>query len=594
MPSLDHQNDADSAVFHDCIEGLEESSALDLVDDGLPTTGIGSDLPPRAVTEIEQASPCDNLSAGIHSPRSQPLESSFHEGGSSLPEAIFNFTNSIVGAGCIGLGGAIALSGGFVSIGLVIFFAILTKLSLDLLIRLSLEHLRTIPSHSQQQQQQQQQQQHEKLSYEDLAHLGMGWAGRIVVMLCKFSYSFGCLVAYVIVIKDNCGPALKSLIYGGDNDAHNRHHDGDDFQSRLNDFFFNLLSENTWFTWVISATMILPLCMLRDMTPLAFTSLVSVACMVMIVAIVIYIYFDCPEVRQPGGTFYENWIEIQPGVLNNLGTFVFTFVSQHTVHLVFASLKPSLQTSEKWRIVSLFSLLSAATVSLLVGVFVYITFWQSTKSDIFQIYPESWMIDSAKLLLCVTMIGTFPLPFFTCRELFIVTVIHPLCGIDLTSGNGAQQNRSNDWDENDLQQPLLDDGGSVNTSNVNNTSAAVSDVSSVATNLSQRIMHTATPKNWLLPDDDRQLQWPGHVGITFKLWLVATGFAIAAPNLGDILALVGCASGTLIAFIIPSLLSFRLEGYSNLAMFIFLVGGVVGTFGSYYSVKQLVVDLGGR
>jgi hypothetical protein len=29
-------------------------------------------------------------------------------------------------------------------------------------------------------------------------------------------------------------------------------------------------------------------------------------------------------------------------------------------------------------------------------------------------------------------------------------------------------------------------------------------------------------------------------------------------------------------------------------MFIFLVGGVVGTFGSYYSVKQLVVDLGGR
>jgi amino acid permease len=330
------------------------------------------------------------------------------------------------------------------------------------------------------------------------------------------------------------------------------------------------------------------------MTPLAFTSLVSVASMIMIVAIVIYIYFDCPDVRQPGGTFYENWLEIRPGVLDNLGTFVFTFVSQHTVHLVFASLKPKLQTVKNWKLVSLCSLFSSATVSLLVGVFVYMTFWQNTKSDIFQIYPESWMIDAAKLLLCITMIGTFPLPFFTCRELLIVTVIHPLCGIDLTSGD-ATQNPGSDWNEHNLQQPLLEDDGSVDTSNVNNTSsAAISDSSSVATDISRRILHTATPKNWLLPDDDRQLQLPGHMGITFKLWLVATGFAVAAPNLGDILDLVGCASGTLIAFIIPALLSFRLEGYSNLAMLIFAVGAIVGTFGTFYSVKKLVVDLGGR
>ena len=96
----------------------------------------------------------------------------------------------------------------------------------------------------------------------------------------------------------------------------------------------------------------------------------------------------------------------------------------------------------------------------------------------------------------------------------------------------------------------------------NDNGAGVSDASSVGTELSRRIMHharrTATPKNWLLPNDDRQLQWPGHIGVTFKLWLVATGFAIAAPNLGDILDLVGCASGTLIAFIIPAILSFCL------------------------------------
>ncbi|KAG7346875.1 transmembrane amino acid transporter [Nitzschia inconspicua] len=585
MTSLD-QNDADSAVFHDCMEGLPDESGNNSVS---MTDRMPNAVPPTAEDDVE-AFPIIN--DGSTSPIAQP--SLVGEVGSSIPQAIFNFTNSIVGAGCIGLGGAIALSGGFVSIALVIFFAVLTKLSLDMLVRLSLEHLR-VTSTTTTTTTPQSIQNMEKLSYEDLAHLGMGWAGRVVVMLCKFSYSFGCLVAYEIVIKDNFGPALKSLIYGStSNDAHH-HHQGDDVSSRLNDFFFDLLSENAWFTWIISAATILPLCMLRDMTPLAFTSLVSVACMIVIVAIVMHIYFDCPEVRQSGGTFYENWLEIRPGLLNNLGTFVFSFVSQHTVHLVFASLKPRLQTVKNWKIVSFYSLLVSATVSLLVGVFVYMTFWQNTKSDIFEIYPESWLTNSAKLLLCITMIGTFPLPFFTCRELLIVTVIHPLCGIDLTTGEPTPHASYNDWDENDLQQPLLDDALSADTSGVNNTSnAAISDVSSVATDLSRRILHTATPKNWLLPDDDRQLQWPGHVGITFKLWFVATGFAVASPNLGDILALVGCASGTLIAFIIPSLLSFRLEGYSNLAMLIFVVGGIVGTFGTYYSVKQLVVDLGGR
>ena len=110
------------------------------------------------------------------------------ENGSSVLGAIFNFTNSIVGAGCIGLGGAIASSGGLVSITLVLFFAVLTKVSLDLLIRLSIEHSTSTMM----------------ASYEDLAEIGMGyWKGRVLVMICKLLYSFGCLVAYVIVIKDN-------------------------------------------------------------------------------------------------------------------------------------------------------------------------------------------------------------------------------------------------------------------------------------------------------------------------------------------------------------------------------------------------------
>jgi len=526
------------------------------------------------------------------------------EHGSSVKEAVFNFTNSIIGAGCIGLGGAIASSGGMISIALIVFFAILTKLSLDLLIRLSIEHSTTTMT----------------ASYEDLAQAGMGyWKGRVLVMICKLSYSFGCLVAYIIVIKDNCGPALKSIIYGegdGDGDGINNNIDtetdaNDHHDDHQANWFYWLLSKDYMVTWVLSFAFILPLCLLRDMTPLAFGSLISVASMFTIVGIVIYIYVECPDVRQePTGGFYENWVEIRPGVLNNLGTFIFTFVSQHTAHLVFSSLKPSLRKIEKWKIVSSLSIFAAATVSLLVGVFVYSTFWQNTKSDIFQIYPHGWMIDTAKLLLCITMVFTFPLPFFTCRELLILTVIHPICGIGRerisleheandhgnhrddeygsdSVGVGLGSPQENETDNMaDLQRPLLSEEPSSDDENDNN----VSDTS-VETSISHQVLSTATTKNWLLPDDNRQLCLLGHICITFQIWLIVTGLAIAAPSLGDILDLVGCASGTLIAFVIPGLLSFYIEGYSHLAMVILTVGGAVGTVGTYYSIKQLVADI---
>lgn len=205
--------------------------------------------------------------------------------GSTIAGATFNFINCIVGAGAIGLGGAIAISGGMISVALILFFGILTKLSLDLVIRLSVE---TEGAHG---------------SFENLAQVGLGHVGKLVVMACKLLYSFGCLVAYMIVVKDNMAPAIRNLIYG-DNSA-----------SSASSWVYQLLSQPAWFTWIVSCLCILPLCLLRDMTPLASFSVVSVVSMVSIVGIVVYIFFACPEIGNSGGSFYENWLEVRPGVL---------------------------------------------------------------------------------------------------------------------------------------------------------------------------------------------------------------------------------------------------------------------------------------
>jgi amino acid permease len=263
--------------------------------------------------------------------------------------------------------------------------------------------------------------------------------------------------------------------------------------------------------------------------------------------------------------------------LSSLGTFVFTFVSQHTVHLAFGSLKPELRTVANWKKVSTCSILISGTVSLAVGVFVYMSFWEATESDIFEIYPAIPSIDVAKLLLCMTMLLTFPLPFFTCRELVIV-LLWP-CKSDeesVVSTDDAEVSA-------DLQEPLLQEDDASNGDEIDR-SLSLADLSVMSAQVME-VYHS-----FLLPGEERQLILPLHVIVTVKLWIVVTGLAIVAPSLGDVLDLVGCATGTLIAFILPSCLALRLQGYSHLAAIILIIGGVVGVVGTAYSLKKLGAD----
>mmetsp|Transcript_39180 Transcript_39180/g.59046 ORF Transcript_39180/g.59046 Transcript_39180/m.59046 type:complete len:101 (+) Transcript_39180:1036-1338(+) len=64
---------------------------------------------------------------------------------------------------------------------------------------------------------------------------------------------------------------------------------------------------------LLASFIILPLSLLRDMTPLAKFSIFSVLTFVGIVMIIVVIYFMNPgdEVRLDGGTVGENWFKIK-------------------------------------------------------------------------------------------------------------------------------------------------------------------------------------------------------------------------------------------------------------------------------------------
>lgn len=190
-------------------------------------------------------------------------------------------------AGAIGLGGAIASSGGLISLLTVLIFAVLGKLSFDLVIILAVET------------------EGAQGSYEALGSVTYGNAGRLAVMLSKLIYSFGCLVAYCVIVKDNAASALLHLVYG---------------QAAVVDessWFQNLLSNEALVTLVLSTTVILPLCMLRHMARLEKVSAVKIVAVVLIIVIVAYLFIANPEgkVREPAGGTYENWFDIRSGFL---------------------------------------------------------------------------------------------------------------------------------------------------------------------------------------------------------------------------------------------------------------------------------------
>ena len=182
--------------------------------------------------------------------------------GSGWVGAAFNLTSCIIGAGCIGLGGAMpnSGSGGLVSFLALTGVAILSKYSFDLVIDLALESGQTQPS------------------YESLGFFTYGAVGEFIVILCKGLCALGCLVALIVIVKDNFANAIAHLLYGDNVD---------------NQFSpLQRILTNQYFVTVFFCTAaMLPLCMMRDVSPFERFSALKISVVMLIVVIVMYLFF---------------------------------------------------------------------------------------------------------------------------------------------------------------------------------------------------------------------------------------------------------------------------------------------------------------
>jgi len=248
--------------------------------------------------------------------------------------ASLNFTNSIVGAGLIGMPYAIEKCGFLVGIVMMVVIAFIVRHSVILLIDCGLKL--------------------NALDLEVLAGKVMGKYGYFVALGAMFVYAYGAQIAYMVIIGDTLPVVLQSI--------------------------FPEAEINRNVVIVTAATcIVLPLCLLKSIASLSYASGISIFANIILVIIVCIrgpIAEHERHINEVNGDFELSNSSLFAGI----GAMSFTFVCQHNSFLIFRSLRNP--TRENWYRVATNAMSFALFVCMIMGVAGYLSFFDFTKGNI--------------------------------------------------------------------------------------------------------------------------------------------------------------------------------------------------------------------
>ncbi|XP_065840377.1 putative sodium-coupled neutral amino acid transporter 11 isoform X2 [Oscarella lobularis] len=285
-------------------------------------------------------------------------------------KAVFNFINSIIGAGIIGIPFALHEAGFILGVLLLTLVGIVTDYSILLLVKSGkIAGMDT---------------------YQDLMRKTFGKVGFYYLSAIQFLFPFLAMSGYVVIVGDNI-PKVLELI------------------PQLRG---TVLTEPHFIKFLVVIVVMLPLSLYRNISNLGKVSLVSLVCVVFILIVIWVRFFSLgPDVPVTCDTYsFAN-----KGVAQAIGIMATTYVCHHNTFLIFDSLHyVSLHKFTRVTHTSVF--ISWLTVVLL-GVGGYLTFKGNTQGDLLINYcPDDEVINAARFIYTVTIMLTFPIECFVARE----------------------------------------------------------------------------------------------------------------------------------------------------------------------------------
>ena len=283
------------------------------------------------------------------------------------------FANGVVGAGIIGLPGALNQAGFATGLFLCVLVAVVSSYTLRLLAEVGSAH--------------------GLLTYPDLCARAFGPAGFYLAVVFQGLFALGAMCSYLVIFADTLPSVLRASA------------------PQLEASLPALLDRNLLLA-LGSVLVLLPLSLLRHYGQLARVSVVKMFAMALLTAAVIYFRYD-PEL-QVASVKSEAWKYEEPHAdfFPALGSIAFAFVCHHQTFLALGSLRNP--TQRRFALMVNLAIATSFALSALVAAFGYTTFWESTKGDIFVNYESfphlrgNSVLNTARFFLALNMLVTYP------------------------------------------------------------------------------------------------------------------------------------------------------------------------------------------
>ncbi|KAI6125719.1 amino acid transporter [Pisolithus croceorrhizus] len=298
------------------------------------------------------------------------------QAGGNMFDSVANMANSILGAGIIGLPYAMSQAGFFSGIILLVVLCGVT----DWTIRLVVLNAKLSGGNS----------------YIEIMHNCFGSSGRAAVSLFQFTFAFGGMCAFGIIIGDTIPHVIRSA-----------------FPTLYKIPVLSILSNRQVIITLCILCVSYPLSLYRDIHKLSRASGLALLSMLVIV---ISVLIEGPHVPQElKGDPSERLAIVGPGIFQAIGVISFAFVCHHNSLLIYGSLrKPTLDRfAQVTHCSTIISLVACCTLAISA----FWNFTDKTQGNILNNFPaNNTLINVARFCFGLNMFTTLPLELFVCRE----------------------------------------------------------------------------------------------------------------------------------------------------------------------------------
>ncbi|XP_072510350.1 sodium-coupled neutral amino acid symporter 1-like isoform X2 [Notamacropus eugenii] len=307
------------------------------------------------------------------------------QGTASMSMSIFNLANSIMGSGILGLSYALANTGIILFLVLFALVSVLTSYSIHLMLLCS-----EITG---------------CLNFEKMGQKVYGIKGKYVIFGTTFLQNIGAMLSYLFIVKNEL-PCVIRVFAGKEED------------------FVAWYVDGRILVIIVTFGIVFPLCLMKRLGILGYTSGLSLSCMVFFLIVIIYEKFriSCPMVstdKLPNAPVVERctpkYFVINFKSVYAVPTIAFAYVCHQAVLPVYRDLKH--RSLKKMKRVSNVSILSMCFMYLVTAFFGYLTFYGAVHSSLLHTYSDdSIIILIVRLAVMMAVTLTIPVLFLTSRE----------------------------------------------------------------------------------------------------------------------------------------------------------------------------------